>query len=175
MTDRHSELTSKSSGKPSRKSKRAKTENTLFALSLIYKSMMKIDINKYGTKLDNANITFNQYVNSYIRLEGGDNGKVKVTQSNQQAAYDFDSTGEIPGWEQSIDTILVGKRGDVYSTYEDNKAPAKRDAPNIDGKPIFASKGAIKCSEGEELKCLLLGNLTQFDEDLKNDPETGKP
>lgn len=141
-------------------------------MSLIYKSMMRIDLNQYGLRLDNANITFNQYVDSYIRLQGGSDGGVKVTSSNQEAAYDFDSIGELPGWGQSTDTILLGKKGTVYSLYNDNKAPAKRDAPNIDGTPIFDSKGAVSCTAEVKLECVPLSKLSDYDSTLKIDPET---
>lgn len=141
-------------------------------MSLIYKSMMRIDLNQYGLRLDNANITFNQYVDSYIRLQGDSDGGVKVTSSNQEAAYDFDSTGELPGWGQSTDTILLGKKGTVYTLYDDNKTPAKRDAPNIDGTPIFDSKSAVSCSADVELECVVLSKLSDYDPTLKNDPET---
>lgn len=136
---------------------------------------MKIDINEYGTELDNANITFNQSVDSYMRLEGGENGKIKVTRSNEEAAYHFDSTGKIPGWDQSTKSGLVGNKGKVFSLYEYNKPPAKREAPGLDGEPVFISKDIMQCITTEELICLPLSNLNQFDEDLKNDPETGKP
>ena len=141
-------------------------------MSLIYKSLMRIDLNQYGLRLDNANITFNQYVDSYIRLQGDSDGGVKVTSSNQEAAYDFDSTGELPGWGQSTDTNLLGKKGTVYSLYDDNKAPAKRDAPNIDGTPIFDSKSAVSCSGDVELECAVLSKLSDYDTTLENDPET---
>ncbi len=172
--NKYSEVTTKvTTSKPSRKAKRAAGDSTPFAMSLFYKSMMRIDLNQYGLKLDNANITFNQYVDSYIRLQGGSNdGEVKVTSSNQEAAYDFDSTGELPGWGQPTDTILIGKKGTVYSLYDDSKPPAKRDAPNIDGTPIFDSKDAVSCSAEEELKCVLLSKLSDYDSTLKNDPET---
>ena len=172
--NKYSEVTTKvTTSKPSRKAKRAAGDSTPFAMSLFYKSMMRIDLNQYGLKLDNANITFNQYVDSYIRLQGGGNdGEVKVTSSNQEAAYDFESTGELPGWGQSTDTILIGKKGTVYSLYDDSKPPAKRDAPNIDGTPIFDSKDAVSCSAEEELKCVLLSKLSDYDSTLKNDPET---
>ena len=82
--NKYSEVTTKvTTSKPSRKAKRAARESTPFAMSLFYKSMMRINLNQYGLKLDNANITFNHYVNSYIRLQGGGNdGEVKVTSSN---------------------------------------------------------------------------------------------
>ena len=134
--------------------------------------MMRIDLNQYGLRLDNANITFNQYVDSYIRLQGGSDGEVKVTSSNQEAAYDFDSTGELPGWGQSTDTMLLGQKGTVYSLYDDNKAPAKRDAPKIDGIPIFDSKSAVSCSADVELECVVLSKLSDYDPTLENDPET---
>ena len=134
--------------------------------------MMRIDLSQYGLRLDNANITFNQYVDSYIRLQGGSDGEVKVTSSNQEAAYDFDSTGELPGWGQSTDTMLLGKKGTVYSLYDDNRAPAKRNAPNIDGTPIFDSKKAVSCSADVELECVVLSKLSNYDPTLENDPET---
>lgn len=172
--NKHSEVTTKvTTRKPSRKAKQVAGDMTPFAMSLFYKSMMRIDIHQYGLKLDNANITFNQYVDSYIRLQGGGNdGEIRVTSSNQEAAYDFDSTGELPGWGQSTDTILIGKKGTVYSLYDDSKPPAKRNAPNLDGTPIFDSKDAVSCSAGEELKCVLLSKLSDYDSTLKNDPET---
>lgn len=43
--------------------------------------------------------------------------------------------------------------------------------PNIYGKPLFDSKDAIQCEIDEKWTYLLLVTLTQFDEDLKNDPE----
>ena len=135
--------------------------------------MMQIDLNHYGSKFDSANITFNQFVNSYVRLQGGGNdGVVKVTSSNQEAGYDFGSTGDLPGWGQSTDSILIGKKGTVHSLYENNKTPFKRDSPNIDGTPIFDSKGAVSCSVEEELKCVVLSKLSDYDSTLKNDPET---
>lgn len=65
--------------------------------------------------------------------------------------------------------------GDVFTLFEDDKPPAKRDAPNIEGKPIFQSDNAIKCSTNTELKCLLHGDLEKANPDLKNNPETGAP
>lgn len=111
--DHGSELTSPKSGEtPSGKQKRARSDNTIFAMSLFYRTIMKIDLFNYGTTIDTANITMTEFVDSYIRLQSGDDGTVTVTSSNQEAAYEYDRVGEIGGWGDSTDTILLdrGKR-----------------------------------------------------------------
>ena len=150
---------------------------------MLHKAMMQIEFNKLGTKLDTANLTFNQYVNSYVRLEGGDDSRVKVTESSQIAARSFDRTGDIPQWGESTDTQTVGVKGEVYQLYNDNTFPDPRkappasnpgDAPKPSEKPLFDSEGIVSCSK-VRIECLLPSELEKFDPDLKNDPETGKP
>lgn len=141
-----SELTSEISSKSSRNRKRATKGDTLFAMSLFYNTMMRIDLHNYGTLLDNANLTTSHFVDSYVRLQAGDGGNVEVTQSNPEAAYKYKRVGEVADWGESTDVVTVGAKGKVFTLYNDHKEPAKRDAPKIDDPPIFESKNAIKCS-----------------------------
>ena len=137
---------------------------------------MQIDISNYGTKLDNANITINEIVDGYVRVQGiGDDGNARVTQSNRLAAYEYDLTGDIPGWEQSTDTVPVGKRGNVNILFDGNVSPGKRDAPDIDGKPLFDSTDVVSCGGDSKLVCLEPSELLKVDPSLKDDPETGQP
>lgn len=109
MANLDRELTSPSSSKPARKQKRATGDDTIFAMNLFYKTTMKIDFFNYGTTIDYANLTMSETVDSYIRLQGSDDGTVKVTSSNQEAAYEYDRIGEVGDWQESTDTILLDK------------------------------------------------------------------